>query len=173
MLRLLSRDSKTRQRAIETAIASHDPHLEAEAIRLLTQYDQEAALPIVLGSLNGSHLQQNQAAIEALGLIENVEAEQVLLELLQNIETKPSSLRLDILMASQQKGGAAIAPLLTHWQKVTPSGFVATYGLASEGGDPVRGRELVFYHAGASCLRCHLIEGVGGEAGPSLDGVAS
>ena len=47
------------------------------------------------------------------------------------------------------------------------------YRLAVEGGDPVRGRELVFYHAGASCLRCHLIEGIGGEAGPSLDGVAS
>ena len=173
MLRLLCREAKTRQPAIDTALLSSDPNLKAEAIRLLAQYDQEAALPIVLEAINGSHLQQKRAAIEALGLIENIEAEQVLLELLQNIETKPSSLHLDILMASQQKGGAAIAPHLTHWQKVIPSGFAATYGLASEGGDPVRGRELVFYHAGASCLRCHLVEGVGGESGPSLDGVAS
>ena len=51
-------------------------------------------------------------------------------------------------------------------------GYPPIYLLSSSGGDAVQGRELVFYHASASCLRCHVIEGTGGTAGPSLSDVA-
>ena len=46
------------------------------------------------------------------------------------------------------------------------------WSIAVEGGDPVAGAFIARYHAGASCLRCHVIDGRGGEAGPSLDGLA-
>ena len=47
------------------------------------------------------------------------------------------------------------------------------YAMTSEGGNITRGRDLVFYHAGASCLRCHVIDGTGGPAGPDLSGVGN
>ena len=46
------------------------------------------------------------------------------------------------------------------------------WSIAVEGGDPVAGAFIARYHAGASCLRCHVIDGRGGDAGPSLDGLA-
>ena len=52
-----------------------------------------------------------------------------------------------------------------------PEGYAAAYTLAAAGGHPDRGRELVFYHAGASCLRCHIIGDTGGTAGPPLTDV--
>ena len=49
---------------------------------------------------------------------------------------------------------------------------IEPWSIAIEGGDPVAGAFIARYHAGASCLRCHVIDGRGGEAGPSLDGLA-
>ena len=35
------------------------------------------------------------------------------------------------------------------------------------------GRRVARHHPGASCMRCHVIEGQGGDAGPSLAGVGA
>ena len=40
-------------------------------------------------------------------------------------------------------------------------------------GDAERGRIIVRTHPVASCLRCHRLDGEGGEVGPALDGLAS
>ncbi len=42
------------------------------------------------------------------------------------------------------------------------------YRDAVAGGDPARGRELFFYQGELACLRCHKVEGQGGEVGPDL-----
>ena len=47
------------------------------------------------------------------------------------------------------------------------------WSISLEGGDPEAGALVARYHAGAQCLRCHVIDGRGGDAGPKLDGIAA
>jgi putative heme-binding domain-containing protein len=42
-----------------------------------------------------------------------------------------------------------------------------------EGGSIDEGRDVAMYNSAVACLRCHAIAGVGGHAGPALDGVGS
>jgi quinoprotein glucose dehydrogenase len=41
-----------------------------------------------------------------------------------------------------------------------------------DGGDPARGRALFYGKVAVSCVRCHRVEGTGGDVGPKLDGIA-
>ncbi len=47
------------------------------------------------------------------------------------------------------------------------------WAAAIAGGDVRRGRWLVENHSSAACIRCHTVDGSGGSAGPSLEGVAA
>ena len=47
----------------------------------------------------------------------------------------------------------------------------AKWTAAEVGGDPERGSWLVQHHASAACIRCHIVAGKGGIAGPSLEDV--
>ena len=40
------------------------------------------------------------------------------------------------------------------------------YQVALKGGDAKKGEQLFYRHAGAQCVRCHLIGDWGGEVGP-------
>ena len=41
-----------------------------------------------------------------------------------------------------------------------------------DGGDAAKGRAIFFGKVAVSCVRCHRAEGVGGDVGPKLDGIA-
>ena len=42
-----------------------------------------------------------------------------------------------------------------------------------EGGDPREGRRVLVNNSAAQCLKCHMISGYGGVAGPPLDAVGA
>jgi quinoprotein glucose dehydrogenase len=49
----------------------------------------------------------------------------------------------------------------------------AAWLVSLEGGDVAAGARVARFHTSASCLRCHVIDGRGGDAGPVLDGVGA
>ncbi len=51
-----------------------------------------------------------------------------------------------------------------------PTGY--STDLLAAGGDPDAGREIFLHHASAQCVRCHAVDGFGGDAGPNLSYVA-
>ena len=72
-------------------------------------------------------------------------------------------LALEAIEARDAKAGKSAPP-------------AATTDLAAEllqGGDASRGRELFFRRASLECVRCHRVEGTGGDVGPRLDGIAA
>ncbi|MEE2907500.1 MAG: PVC-type heme-binding CxxCH protein [Planctomycetota bacterium] len=172
MLRLLVRDESARSRAIEKALASSDPTLRSEGIRLVAQWDPERAMPIVLEGLESSELSHRRAAIESLAILPGDQVVDLLQVRLSNLDQEHPALALDIVEAARARGGDHFQKSLAAWTSMPEEGYPPIYSLSSSGGDAVRGRELVFYHASASCLRCHVIEGAGGTAGPSLGDVA-
>lgn len=50
---------------------------------------------------------------------------------------------------------------------------LAKYREALSGGSAARGRTIFFEKAEVSCVRCHKIEGNGGEVGPDLSKISS
>ena len=46
------------------------------------------------------------------------------------------------------------------------------FALTLLGGNPERGRQIFVGHTKAQCIRCHRVDGLGGSAGPPLNGVA-
>ena len=172
MLGLLVRDESSRSDAIKIALASQDPNVRAEGLRMVTRWEGDQALPLVIAGLDSQDLVHQRAAIECLATLKDPKSAGILGDRLSNLEQEHPHLALDVLEAARRRDGDLYREAIEQWTITPEQGYPAMYSLSLSGGDPVRVRELVFYHASASCMRCHVIEGTGGTAGPSLDGVA-
>src|SRR5208283_2200590 len=50
---------------------------------------------------------------------------------------------------------------------------LANYREAIAGGDPEAGRRIFLHKSEVSCVRCHKLQGEGGEVGPDLTGIGA
>ncbi len=141
-LRHLAADADMRDSAVDLALKSGESVLHAEAIRLARP---QVGVYLARSGLTGTDDAVHRAAFEVIADEEGIDA----LAVVESHVTDAT--RLDFLLA-QSPG------------RVDDLAWAA----AVHGGDPKRGRELAQHHASASCLRCHVIEGRGGIAGPSL-----
>ncbi len=173
MLRLLVRDEGTRSDSIQTALDSGNPVVRSEGLRLKAQWDPDTAVPLVIEAMTSTDRHQRKAGIESAAYLSDDESAQVLADSLENIAKEDSALAMDIVLAARKRDDARHRDLLRTWDVSSEAGYPEIYRLSDAGGDPVKGRELVFYHSSAACLRCHVVEGTGGTAGPSLDGIAN
>ena len=170
-IRQVVRDASDRvDSSLSTAIASDDPLLRAEARDLLLERDPDRALPFLMRALEDGTLGERQSAIRALGTSASPDArdtiETLLVRLPDDIEPE---LRLDVLLAARSIIDSPDLDRVEDWLSRQPAGV---HEFTTLGGDPERGGRIVRDHASAQCLRCHRVDGFGGEAGPVLDGVA-
>jgi len=167
--------------AIDAALATDEPKLRSEARAWLARTDPQRALDESARALTNGSEGEQQSAILALGQLAScangsvAASARTQLDQLLMREAKtdlPSALRLEL-------SEAATALSEGHEGKRWPIGSTdpgvtdALLPLIGEGGDPEIGREVLMYHSAAACLRCHAVAGVGGHAGPALDGVAT
>jgi len=144
-LRYLAASDETNRAAVDVALKSGAPTLHAEAIRLASP---QIGVYLARSGLTGDDVEVHRAAFDVIADAEGAQA----LEAIEQYVTPDT--RLDYLLAADPDRKDA-----------------AAWAAASVGGDPKAGRQLALHHASASCLRCHIIEGRGGIAGPSLDEV--
>ncbi|MCH2141035.1 MAG: HEAT repeat domain-containing protein, partial [Phycisphaerales bacterium] len=146
-LRHLASSESTRGSALDIAIMSERPVLHAEAIRLAPP---ERGIPLARSGLLTNEPEVHRAAFEVIAENEGIPA------LMEVTDRVTDQTRLDFLLLSSPDHSSD-----------------EIWSSALHGGDIERGRALVQHHSSASCLRCHIVEGVGGNAGPTLDGIAS
>ena len=82
------------------------------------------------------------------------------------------ALALDTIEAAQSlEQSDGIDPSVRNWWSTDEDDNLKAWDVTTTGGNAAIGSRIVRFHSGATCLRCHVIDGSGGNAGPPLDGV--
>ena len=129
----------------------------------LFDLDPKKAEETFLEVLGNGSIEEQQAAIAALGGANTDRSNQAIQRLAVEhaAGTLDEALALDVLEAQ----GSSV---LNAW---FTSGKRDAWDVTAIGGNAQAGGQVLRYHASATCLRCHRVEGSGGDAGPVLDGV--
>ncbi len=150
--------------------------LRQRAVALLSKTAPEKAVPVLASLLDngssGGSLGEKQAAFEALGNTTHAAATALLRSWLtrHSLGEVANTLQLDLLDAAKKHAGLndALASIDTAAQA---SGVAGPFLVAREGGDSGRGRSVFHDNEATRCTRCHSLAGLGGNAGPALDGI--
>lgn len=173
---LSDRKAKGLDAAIGVALKDASPLLRAEARDALATADPTAAtreLAAVLGDETAA-IPEKQRAFATLTRIKNEPAGALLDTWAERLakESVPVELRLDVLDAVKAAPSPARDAQRSKYEGGIPRDPVGKFRDAMLGGDSDRGREIFYGHAAAQCVRCHVVNGNGGVAGPDLSKVA-
>lgn len=163
---------------IEQTLVSSNSALRAEARDLLATTDQNRASALFSHLLEDpdAAVGEQQRALAMLSKMNSPLAAQTL-DLWANLLRQrkvPPALQLDVIDALRAAPTAERTAAVRAFEAVDdPADVLAKYRGALDGGDARIGRELFVGHAAAQCIRCHLVAGRGGTAGPDLSQVAS
>src|SRR5205823_4296596 len=147
----------------------------SEGLRLLARTDPAKAIRILGTVLDEGTTADRQAAFSALGDIDCVLADALLAQWLDRLsEGKvPAAVQLDLIDAAEKREAVEVKKKLdAHEAALAQDDPLAPYRVALEGGNSFRGRQVFLEKTDVYCLRCHKVNGNGGEVGPDLSGIA-
>jgi quinoprotein glucose dehydrogenase len=163
-------------KAMDLALKDREPHVRNEGRRLLAKVDPSKALQELTRAVESGDMVERQGAFRTLGDMNTAAADSLLAfwlgKLLDN-QLAPEA-HLDLLEAAAKRPSAELKDKLAQFNKARPKNDdLANYREALQGGDADNGRRLFFYKSEVYCLRCHKVEGQGGDVGPDLTGIGT
>jgi quinoprotein glucose dehydrogenase len=162
--------------AVKTALDDAEPLVRSEGRRLLAQTKPAEALPLLTKAVESGEIIERQGAYAVLGELKTPGVDDLLAKQLDELLEKkpPPEIALDLLEAAGKHPAKEIKERLTRYEAARPKGdALAPYREALVGGDADNGRRLFFYKQELSCLRCHKVNGEGGEVGPEMKGIGT
>jgi quinoprotein glucose dehydrogenase len=86
----------------------------------------------------------------------------------------PAELQLDIIEAAKLNASKGVKEKLAKYEtSLNPHEELAPFKVCLSGGDAELGKKVLHESTTAQCLRCHKLNGQGGEVGPELAGVGT
>ena len=162
---------------IEFALADKDENLRKEAVRLQAQLRPNDATANLKSILERGSIGEKQSAFATLGMLTNSpEADRMVENWLDKViaEEVPKELWLDVLDAANKRTTPSIREKLRKAEDARPAeDNLRSHRECLVGGDAGEGRRIFFEKAEVYCLRCHKVNGEGGEVGPDLTGVGA
>jgi quinoprotein glucose dehydrogenase len=161
-------------KATELALKDYEPRVRNEGRRLLAKTDADKGLLELTKAIESGELVERQGTVRTLGEIQAPGADALLSRLMDKLldgQLSPE-VHLDLLEAAAKHPRKELQEKLAQFEKARPKNDdLAGYREALYGGDADNGRRLFLYKAEVSCLRCHKVDGQGGEVGPDLNGI--
>jgi quinoprotein glucose dehydrogenase len=173
MLRALEALKDARlEKATVLALNDAEPRLRAEGRLLLAKTKPDEALASLNKALDNGELVERQAALAVLGDLKGDDATVVLGRGLDRLLAKdyPPEQTLDLLEAAAKRPELK-ARLAKYEASRAKNDNLANYREALAGGDAESGRRIFFTRTEVSCVRCHKVQGTGGDVGPDLTGI--
>ena len=160
--------------AVSIASASGLERLANAANRIRARSGSGDVLAKLKETIDSGSLSARQLAINTLAELDSKEADALVAQLLgQLIEGPfPTELAQDVIDLALNRGDAELkqsAEMFVN-RDSSPTG---PYRFTMVGGNVDIGRRIFNEREDVACLRCHKAEGLGGEVGPVLDGLAS
>ena len=162
--------------AIKLALADKDPALRVGASAILGKLDPDEAARQLAAAFGEAAPAEKKAVLTALAGLKSAIADQSLAGLLDDLAAGkiPAEVQLELLEAAGKRTAPAVKTKLAEYHANLPKGDpLAAFAPTLTGGDKDEGERVFKEHAIAACLRCHIVNGAGGEAGPNLTGIAS
>ncbi len=163
--------------ALKTAAGDPAEALRLAASKLNAELNPNDAAGQLAAKLTTGTLAEQQAAFTTLGDLKSDAADAVLAEWLDKLMKREvaNEVMLDLVEAAGKRSADAVKTRLAAYQEwKLPKDHLSPYREALAGGDAARGRKIFYENASVACTRCHQIGADGGgNAGPSLAGVAS
>ncbi len=160
--------------SVDAALASGEPELRIEAIRLLASTDPPRALNEIDQSLSKGALAEKQSVLRILGTMHDGGATIRLSDWFDRLiagKLDPE-LQLDVLESAESAKNAGLdAQRARYDASLNASDALAKFTSSLYGGDASRGRDIFTGHSDAACVRCHSVDATGSTVGPNLAGI--
>jgi quinoprotein glucose dehydrogenase len=161
--------------ALQIASTDENPEIRKEAAALQMKARPADTLSVALRMLDTGIIPEKQTALELLGNSASTAVDPVLLMWLDRVTSgkAPKELSLEILEAAAKRKDPLIKSQLQRFNEARSSDPLTNRSECLAGGDASAGKKIFFERADVACLRCHKLNGNGGEVGPDLAGVGS
>ena len=140
----------------------------SEAVAALTRVPDARALDVFLEGLGAKSPGVRDGCRKALATIRQEVRHEVRNRLNSGTLSVPVVLELETVYAGDHELAPLFAPVRG---RLKPDDY-AVFALANSG-DPRRGRVLFDDPRGVGCIKCHRVNGAGGEGGPDLSQIAA
>lgn len=157
---------------VRTALADADQSVRMTAVRLIPTLGlgEVTTAELLANAVDRGSVEEQQSALQALGELQSPSARDVLEDLITELEAGrvDRGIRLDVMEAAEAGGSEELRQRVETYRESSDP-----YAHLMEGGDADRGRSFFFRHEAAQCVRCHAINGRGGDVGPDLASIGA
>ena len=166
--------------AVAYGSEAKDTAIRSAATRLAAKVKPAGATAKLEAALAKGSMREQQSALVALGDLKETAADKILATWLDKLlaDKVPAALKLELLEAAAKRSDDTVKAKLAKFNESRPDprqNFFALepYAETLEGGLAEKGKKLFYENVALSCVRCHVIDGQGGEVGPVLDDIGT
>ncbi len=163
--------------SVKAAVEDPSGDLRAEGLRLLAKLEPTETVGVLKQLIAKGSIREKQNAFMILQGVALPEVDVLLSEWVDKLveDAVPAELQLDVLeSASKHASHPELKAKLDRFEaKRKKDDPLAFYREVLEGGNAERGLAIFRENAQVQCLRCHKINGKGGEVGPDLTGIGN
>jgi len=152
------------------------PEFRAAALRILCQANPKTALPFLKKAIQSGTTLERKSALDSVSQMKGKDTDTLAVSILNFAAQQfpgwkeKTAIKLELAEALSQRKIPSSIKLLPYRKPEHP--IAGKFHELTQGGDIENGRRIFFQKTDVSCVRCHKIDGTGGEVGPDLSDVA-